>query len=1142
MQTSKIKKFATEARLKLKQGVAMKIQTMGFDARSNVSDDLRPVAVQGGCLWRGNAMSEGFLRQWTSLYDRIQRKGLQEVYEEAAYTWFNRLVAIRIMQKNELCEGVFDYVDTARTPRIVDDARMGRMPQMPEATRQQLIALLDDDTRTTEQFALLIAAWCHENPIINACFGGIADYTALLLPQNILAEGGFVDMLNHTDYLSDDDYRSPELIGWLYQFYISERKDEVFAKKQKYTADEIPAATQIFTPNWIVKYMVQNSINPLLTDDIDLEQIKVADLACGSGHILNECFNLLFDLYTSEGYTRSEAIESIFQNNLTGVDIDNRARQLATFALLLKASQRDESFADAHCLPRVLSMPKPYDAERDGAFMETMHEFFLGQETQTVTNELLAAYFLMGEADSLGSIMKFSLSGSTRLLIKQTVDYWKSQPIVSDLAKAQLPYMQIILALTDKYDALVMNPPYMGSGNMNAVLSDYVKKNYADSKADLFAVFMDVCEQRLKQGGRYAMINMQSWMFLSSFEALRRHVLSDLTIESMLHLGPRTFDELSGEVVQNTAFVIRKQEPTPETCGTYYRLVDGKDCADKNRLYLSATSDGNKIYYPNVPQKNFEKIPGCPIGYWVSKKMIEAFDNPTLGSVLTTREGMATADNDRFLRLWHEIDIRRFSKSNPESDKWYPYNKGGSYRKWYGNREYVVDWENNGYAIKHNIDEKTGRVRSHNYNGEFAFKESVTWNAISSGNICLRYTEEGFLWDSKGASGFSDNCLLYSLALVNSRVSSEYLKVLAPTLDFKVGDIIQIPYIYKCGMDSLVLENISISKEDWDAHETSWDFEGSPLLARMGDCGENGARLEDVVGAYKTHWEQRLRRLRENEEELNREFISIYGLEDELQPDVPLSEVTILQQNEIVVDGNSIVWNDDQIVKQLISYSAGVWMGRYRLDRKGLYIAHPNPTAEELAPYEYKGETVEIDDDGIFPLMPADCGFSDNAVRRMAEFVRQVFGAEKQAENLNYMEKCLGKTLEQYFIKDFWKDHKKMYQNRPIYWLFSSKKGAFQVIAYLHRMTPYTCERVRSKYLLPFIETLRQRIADLTARAADLSTQERRKLEQTMKQLEECTEYHDRLAVVAEQAIPLDLDDGVVVNYAKLGDVVAKIK
>lgn len=446
MDTNKIKRFATEARNILKTGIAAKIMTLGFDRKGNVAEEHRPQLMQGGTLWNGKLYTEGFYYQWISLFNRVQQKGINEVYEEAAYTWFNRLCAIRILQKNNLCSPVLQYADAARTPVIVDEARQGHLPPMKEELRRRIVELLDDDTKVTEQFALLITAWCHDNPIINQCFGSMADYTELLLPNDILAEGKFMDMLNHTEFITDEDFQSPELIGWLYQFYISERKDEVFAKKGKFEADEIPAATQIFTPNWIVKYMVQNTVGRIYLDNNpyetalqkkwqylvepsektpaenilryeELTDLKVADLACGSGHILNECFDLLYDLYIAEGYGRGEAIENIFQYNLTGVDIDNRAKQLATFALLLKACQKDASFADAHCLPHVWAMPKPWDEEKNGLVREFLPHFFLGQENQTHVNELIACFDLMQHADSLGSIMKFELSDSTRLLV-----------------------------------------------------------------------------------------------------------------------------------------------------------------------------------------------------------------------------------------------------------------------------------------------------------------------------------------------------------------------------------------------------------------------------------------------------------------------------------------------------------------------------------------------------------------------------------------------------------------------------------------------------------------------------------------------------------------------------------------------------
>ena len=620
MDTNKLKKFAVDARNKIKAGVEAKLSTLGFDSKGNVPDSMKPQLMQGGSLWNGQLMTESFYHQWMALYDAVKKHGVHHIYEEAAYTWFNRLVAIRILQKNGIIEPVLTYVDEARTPKIVDDARSaGRIPPMTEADRQRLMELLDDDTKVTEQFAILISAYCHANPIIRQSFGRMADYTELLLPNNILAENGFIDDLNrmssesndelaqslpsreggrpeanHTEFITDEDYKSSELIGWLYQFYISERKDEVFAKKGKYDADEIAPATQIFTPHWIVEYMVQNTIgriyldwHPEATEDFvskwkylvpqseprdislpsplergggeaELTDFRFADLGCGAGHILGYMFDILFDLYIYEGYTRKEAVENILRYNITGVDIDLRAKQLATFALLLKACQKDESFRDGVVLPHVLTMPEPIaEADRHQLF----HEFFKGEENNNILAELDDAFDLLKDAQTLGSIMKFNLSKSTLLAIRQTMDYWKGQSIVPDSVTRLLPSFRIILALTQKYTALVMNPPYMGSGRFDSVLSKYVKDNYPAGKADLFSVFMLVAKDRLVPNGKYAMINMQSWMFLSSFEQLRKDLIETMQIDSMLHLGPHTFDELSGEVVQNVAFVISNYKP-----------------------------------------------------------------------------------------------------------------------------------------------------------------------------------------------------------------------------------------------------------------------------------------------------------------------------------------------------------------------------------------------------------------------------------------------------------------------------------------------------------------------------------------------------------------------------------------------------
>lgn len=958
MDTNRLKKFATEARNILKAGIAAKLTSLGFDRKGEVPENLRPQLLQGGTLWNGHTFSEGFYYQWMRLYEQVQDKGMNEVYEQAAYTWFNRLVAIRILQKNGLCEPVSTYADSARTPQIVNQARQGLFPPMEEATKRHLLELLDDDTKVTEQFAVLLVAWCHTNPILQRCFGTMEDSTELLLPANILAENGFIDLLNHTEFITDEEFRSPELIGWLYQFYISERKDEVFAKKGKFEADEIPAATQIFTPNWIVKYMVQNTVGRIYLDNNpytassfkekwqylvepaeptpagvvlrynELTDLKVADLACGSGHILNECFDLLYDLYIIEGYTRSEAITHIFQDNLTGIDLDPRAQQLSLFALTLKACQHDHSFADAHCLPRVLTMPKV--------------QLPLPTDTRLAV-EIDAVNALLEDADSLGSIMKFNLTPAAW--------EWVASLVTENEAAA------LVIALAEQYDALVMNPPYMGGGNMNEVLSKYVKKNYEDGKADLFSVFMELAIDRLKAHGRYGMINMQSWMFLSSFEKLRKTLLDNCHIESMLHLGSRTFDELSGEVVQNTTFVVAKHNANRS--GAYFRLVEGKCCVDKERMFLHTVEQGAKIYYPNVPQENFGKIPGCPIGYWVSEKILSRFaGNLALSAVCKPTQGLATADNARFLRYWHEVNLEKIGfgmKSAEEAKesglKWFPCNKGGSFRRWYGNQDYIINWEKDGYEIKSFSDDK-GKQRSVIRNPKFYYLRAISWSSISSNlGIAFRYYPEGFIFDHAACNIYTDD-IMGTLGYINTKLVSLFANVINPTLNLFSGSLGNIPYLTSDGLNYIVEQNITISKLDWDSHETSWDFQQNELISLIDSTeqdlateslaslcsatvyssteklqpqhsvaastiqqrciGDTAAlqaeespcavRLQDLMGRYHEKWSTLFMRLHANEEELNRQFIDIYDLQDELTPDVPLSEITILQQGEISIE------------------------------------------------------------------------------------------------------------------------------------------------------------------------------------------------------------------------------------------------
>lgn len=967
MDTNKLKRFATEARNKIRQGVVHKLLTLGFNARGEA--DEFPRKLQGSTLFRGQQLEESFYDQWIALYQAIQKHGLKAVYEEVAYTWFNRFVAIRILQMNGFIDRVlvFDNPDI-RVPHIVTEARQGRFPVLTTSEQLRLRNIITDPTKTYEQFVILITAFCHATPILNRCFGSINDYTELLLPNDVLEEGGFVDMLNHTEFITETDYKTTELLGWLYQFYISERKDEVFAafkKGQKAEAEDIAPATQIFTPNWIVKYMVENTLGRIYLDNNpgsaleeqmpylvakaegteeaiyryeQLEDLRVIDPACGSGHILLEAFDLLYAMYLDEFYSREEAIKAIFAHNLVGIDLDTRARQLATFALLLKACQRDDRFLDAHCLPRVLDMPA---GNRD-TWRDTLGHFdccYGLTSSQSPCEEIDAAFHLLEQAPNLGSTMKFAISERTRVYLQERVACYEAKPQCSQDFEPLVQGFRLILALTDRYAAVIANPPYMGSGKMNEVLSEYVKKNYAEGKGDLFSVFMQVAESMLEPNGKYGMINMQSWMFLSSFEKLRTHILSQLHIDSMLHLGPQTFDELSGEVVQNTAFVISKHQPLEEG-GTYYRLVDGNNCREKEELFLAHrcnNEDGNRIYYPNVSQKNFEKIPGSPIGYWLGSNWGNIFNNyVSLGNKFAFKKGMSTGDNARFIRGWSEVsleDIIFKCSSNEESlsftQKWYPINYGGTYRKWYGNQHSVANWLHNGEEMKSNatILNNGGHWSRYITSTDYFFRPGLSWNAISSGNICVRYFADGFIFCSASMCGYGES-IKPVIGLLNSKVATDILKVLAPTMNYGPLQVKEIPYIEKIKEYTPTIEhNIDIAKSDWDAHETSWDFQRNELLTIDAETyadniqyqiekheKETGEKIcidpaAPELGSlawrmeqYKLKWEKLFMQLHANEEELNRQFIDIYGLQDELTPDVPLDEVTILQQGEISIE------------------------------------------------------------------------------------------------------------------------------------------------------------------------------------------------------------------------------------------------
>lgn len=1003
METNRLKRFASEARNILMNGVRQRLTALGFQTDGSLSTKL-PELMGGGSVFMGEVQSEDFYHKWMSLYQRIQSHSYREVAEEAAYTWFNRLMAIRIMVKNELVPAVLEYEsDEMRIPLLVSEARQRRFPQMNEESRQKLEALLNNDALTDEQFAVLIVAYCHSNPIIHKCFGTISDYTELLLPSNILAKDGFIDKLNADEYISDEDYRSPELIGWLYQFYISERKDEVFAKKGKFEADEIPAATQIFTPNWIVKYMVQNTVGRIYLDnnpytDIkegmkylvepseptpadaiyrfeDIHDLTCADLACGSGHILNECFDLLYQIYIEEGYNRKKAVEDIFHYNLTGIDIDMRAKQLATFALLMKACQKDISFADAHCMPRVLDMPvsfmeamgKTFDSPlSERAFIKSALKEFIMSDNAEILDELTDAIQLMNDAQTLGSIMKFNISERTRNVIAVRTAEYEQQEVVPETIQKILPYIRIILALTQNYAALVMNPPYMGGGNMNEVLSGYVKKNYEIGKADLATVFVQHMADLTFEHGKYSFIIPPSWMFLSTFENLRRDIIDNRSIDSLLHLSRGVFGADFGA---SSAVISNAQ--SADAKGVYFRLIERtfqefdqkhlqmlfeKTLANHDfRFYFTDytkdvedivfSEQGSKIYYPGIPQSNFKKIPGCPIGYWVSEKMIEAFTEDSINDYGKPLAGICTGYNEGFLRLWHEADSNRIGRIYSDRENalsqnihhWYFHYKGGTFRKWYGNMEYILHYNNS------SLSEMSKLKGFRHDNRDFYFKKGITWSKISSNGFSARLMAGSCTFDSTGTSIFpSENIMYIMLGEMNSNIIKPFISLLNPTMAIYPHDIATLPLSEKVKSDkgyieNFVHQNIAISRQDWDAHETSWDFtenefvkyskrNADPSLYNFTSEGENismeswtdkhfdfikknANSLECLAEQIKADWEDKFMQLHHNEEELNRQFIEIYGLQDELTPDVPLSEITILQQGEISIEQEKITDN-----------------------------------------------------------------------------------------------------------------------------------------------------------------------------------------------------------------------------------------
>lgn len=1172
------KSFAQEARRNLLEAVSHKLQFWGFEADGSIT--AQPQQVAGGYTMHGKVYDDpAVLNLWSALSASVKKHGVDEVIEKAAYTWFNRIMALRILAKNGYERDELAYVEGMNlVPQLLQRARQGKTDYLSKAETERLQKVITDYSKDQEAFAILLIGYCHSHPTLKRVFGRIDDYTELLLPDNILQESGFLNILNTTDGITDDEYEKVELIGWLYQFYISEKKDEVFAsfkKNKKAEAKDIPAATQIFTPNWIVKYMVENTAgkiwldkNPqsklkgqmkyLVENESDasatgdtstkpiinsVEELTLIDPAVGSGHILVEGFELIYQMYMEEYYTPEEAVQSILKNNLFGLDIDDRAAQLANFAILLKVAKVYPAIWEKDWLPNVYAMPEAHD------FGLQEIKDFLGADGLDYTDELESALRLMKQAKNLGAIMKLNLSEDAQAFIQTRfieIENTEYRDIALEAIYNNLKsYIPILLLLTKKYTAVVANPPYMGQKSMNAGLKNYVNINYPLSKTDLMTVFVELTNELLFDKAYRGIITLDSWMLNKTFKNLRLMMLETAPFATLLHIGWNCFPE--GHLYnRGVAWTSIRQDSINN--GVFINLSNVPAIVDKHELFIDRNRLDNKNLYIKGNDA-FLQLPDNVICYWLSSKVESIFNvQDPLSKYGEAKIGLQTGDNNKFRRDWSEVDFNKTAILDFKNPKWIPYNSGGDYRKWYGNQTYFVNWENKGSEI---ISLKPKSVVR---NKQFYFKESVSWSKVTSSGISLRYFPEGFIFDVAGCSIFSDNGYIkYLMGLLNSVLNKSLVKSLSQTINYEAGQISNVPIV------ELIFDNVQIpllvdccidlARNDWDSRENSWNFKRSPLL-------EGELSLEFSYQQWKEKVSKDFFQLHENEEELNRIFIDIYGLQEELTPEVALKDITILQDELYKKDLEDLQEAFDkggaeaielpidewEVIAQFVSYCIGILMGRYRLDKPCLNIAHPNPTDKELDTYTYNKGKVLIDEDAIVPLMGSNANFPDDAYNQINGILDTIWGAKTRTANVNFIQECLGKDLEKFLFKDFYKYHCSMYKKKPIYWLFSSKKGAFQVLVYMHRMNEFTVEKIRANYLIEHMKYLKTEINILDQQGVDITNQESNRLDQMRKDLNECEDYDLLLKDVADQQIKFDLDDGVSINYKLFETVLAKIK
>ena len=1167
MNKSAIQKFAIWARTELIAQVSQKAYQYGITEEGYGEAD----AVTVG----GHALTSDEVKQRRELVAQIRQKGYTQVMEEVAYTWFNRFIALRFMEVNNYLPShirVFSDSTGAFKPEILSDALHLDLPGLDK----DKVAAYIESNKTEDLYRYLLLTQCNAlNEALPRMFEKMGGYTELLFPNNILKADSVLGCMV-TDIPEEDWTDQVQIIGWLYQYYNSELKDETFAllkKNVKITKERIPSATQLFTPDWIVRYMVENSLGRLwieghpddelksgwkyFLDEAEQEpevqaqldkihaeyatlkpqDIKLIDPCMGSGHILVYAFDVLIQIYKKYGVSERDAAQSILQNNLYGLDIDDRAAQLAYFAVMMKARQYDRRIFSRGIQPHVYAIVESNGLDNVTIDYFTNNDPKLKKDFGTLVDELR-------DAKEYGSILNITPVDFAALYarveeVREEISLYRE-----NVLSTVLPLIQVAEVMARKYDVVVTNPPYMGSSNMDAKLSEFAKKHYPNSKSDLFACFIEKGNRMVGNARFNCMVTMQSWMFLSSFEKMRTQTLMSHDIVTLMHM-----ENMVLGIAFGTAVTVFRNHYTPGYKGTYNQI---KLCDIENGKPIEFPVEGNR--FAQVSTDNFSKIPGSPVAYWVSNGLLEAFDSgKSLDEIALARNGMKTGENGRFVRLWWEVaiaDLNLYAKdwksAVASKAKWFPYNKGGEYRKWYGNNDCIVNWENQGNEIFNHA--KADKRNVQDYPLELKFIPSVSWSLVTSGQPAFRYKVYN-LSDIAGMSFFTkEPSLTLLLGFCNSKIALEILRILAPTINFQAGDIGRLPIVeygdQAEGICNLVSSNIALSKDDWDSYEPSWDFQRHSLLS-------TASRLVDAYTVWKSKCEQHFLHLKANEEELNRIFIDIYGLQDELTPEVEDKDVTVHRifdtkddVPESMQGSNYVRTMRDEIVS-LISYAVGCMFGRYSLDVEGLAYAGGDWDASKYT-------TIIPDTDNIIPICDDDY-FDDDITGRFVKWVEAVYGSDTLEENLKFIADALGgkgtprEVIRSYFLNDFYADHCKTYQKRPIYWLFDSgKKNGFKALIYMHRYQSDLLARMRTDYVHEQQERYRTQLAHLADALEHASGSERVKLTKKQKALQdqslEIQKYEEKIHHLADQNISIDLDDGVKHNYALFADVLAKTK